>query len=781
MKKILFMICAAVCVTALAVTATTKFTPRAGAIATLPQKIGTVAYVDENFTATDGLTVTANGEGFAESNAFDGAFNITDITSYLEITADDDVAFATDDGMTIVFEMATTTDTYYKDNTELRPAVTDDFEQLFCVIGADGTEAYICTGGMYYCTAGGTITYAQPKGGAKQFLTTTKNRVAVTLDFEGGAINLYKNGERAQYYDETNSKVTVVNNILALFASVLKEDGATLYVRKPFSPRSNRNSSTLLLSSFTFYDEAFGAAEAAEDYRQSNLSHFNFPVTVAATDDYTVETCGEGFEYVEDEDRPEAIRITDTTSYASVRAGATSRLVKTNNGVSFSFYHNSTTDVGYSGHTELRPNVKDDFEQMFGVEREDGSLAFICEGGIYYIPAGQSQTHAFPAGGNKALYPTHWKYVTVDVNKELAYIKIYADGQVISTFDSTNAQAAVVANVIAAFSEVAYKEGGEIFIRKPYSAKINRNSATNIFGDMVIEDGGLSEKEVLAKYDKAFGKVRLTVVPNVDITLEDMLGVPGDPITAPANAPSGYGFVGYYTDENHTNKLADDAVMTESMTLYARFEIIEYAIAYHLDGGTATGENPTTYTVLTQGITFSGAEKDGYTFDGWYRTEDYKNRVTYLVEGSFGDIDLYAKFTAIEYSITYRLDGGLLAGEAIESYTVKDGKITPPAAWKPGYNFVNWYFDEEFTSAATEIDSSLQEDVVLYAKYELKQNEEPSASEDEPSASEEESAAEASGKAKKGGGCGGDLALPALSLILAAIAFTTFKSRRKDQ
>ena len=52
-------------------------------------------------------------------------------------------------------------------------------------------------------------------------------------------------------------------------------------------------------------------------------------------------------------------------------------------------------------------------------------------------------------------------------------------------------------------------------------------------------------------------------------------------------------------------------------TLYAHWNIVDYSITYHLNGGTLDTPNPTTYNIESAAITLNNPTKEGYVFVGW--------------------------------------------------------------------------------------------------------------------------------------------------------------------
>ena len=110
---------------------------------------------------------------------------------------------------------------------------------------------------------------------------------------------------------------------------------------------------------------------------------------------------------------------------------------------------------------------------------------------------------------------------------------------------------------------------------------------------------------------------------------------------------TGYKFTGWYTSTDGGFNLSDtvydfETLITNNLELYAGW-VEFYTITYVLDGGTNDANNPTSYTVETETITLADATKTGYTFGGWYADENcIGNRITQIVNGTSGDITLYA-------------------------------------------------------------------------------------------------------------------------------------------
>ena len=154
-----------------------------------------------------------------------------------------------------------------------------------------------------------------------------------------------------------------------------------------------------------------------------------------------------------------------------------------------------------------------------------------------------------------------------------------------------------------------------------------------------------------------------------------------------------------------------------SVTLEAVWESATYTIEYDLANGTAPSTaNPTTYTITSADIVLNNPTRAHYTFAGW--VDEFGNDVTTIVSGSYGDIKLTAKWTAVEYTVTY---AGLVAGavtdksnpttitaDNYDSFTLKD-------IYAPGYRFEGWYDAENGGNKITTF--AAPGDVTVYARF----------------------------------------------------------------
>ncbi|XMB73072.1 InlB B-repeat-containing protein [Mycoplasmatota bacterium WC30] len=109
---------------------------------------------------------------------------------------------------------------------------------------------------------------------------------------------------------------------------------------------------------------------------------------------------------------------------------------------------------------------------------------------------------------------------------------------------------------------------------------------------------------------------------------------------------------GWYIDMDLTIPYTLTAMPSKDLILYGEYTLNEYTITYNLFGG-ENGINPSAYTI-NNSVIFNQPIKNGYSFKGWYNNSEYIGEIiSEIVEGSSGDIELYAKWEINQYTIKY--------------------------------------------------------------------------------------------------------------------------------
>ena len=122
----------------------------------------------------------------------------------------------------------------------------------------------------------------------------------------------------------------------------------------------------------------------------------------------------------------------------------------------------------------------------------------------------------------------------------------------------------------------------------------------------------------------------------------------------------GYTFVAWYSDARLTKKaaLVFGKVKKSKRTVYAKWRIKRYSITYNLNGGTAQGKLPASYTIESKRIVFKEPTRRGYRFLGWYADSKFTKKKSAIKAGSTGNVKVYARWECIKYTIEYELNGG---------------------------------------------------------------------------------------------------------------------------
>ena len=157
-----------------------------------------------------------------------------------------------------------------------------------------------------------------------------------------------------------------------------------------------------------------------------------------------------------------------------------------------------------------------------------------------------------------------------------------------------------------------------------------------------------------------------------------------------------------------------DTVLT-AQEVIPKLEPSYYSITYSNLQGAAS---PT----LTQYASHAGVsdeempkpERPGYNFDGWYTAIEGGEKVVDIPAGTKKDYHLYARWSVIEYSITYYCGNGTNSPNNITSYTA-DTAFTFVNATLQGCEFYRWV--DQNGNTVTEIKKGSTGNLILTAEY----------------------------------------------------------------
>ena len=209
--------------------------------------------------------------------------------------------------------------------------------------------------------------------------------------------------------------------------------------------------------------------------------------------------------------------------------------------------------------------------------------------------------------------------------------------------------------------------------------------STGFFACKVAVGGGAEVPQVTLTFDAGEGsfkdgKTTLTLTGKVG----ENLALPETPVR------EGYDLTGWNP--------ALPEKYPEKNTEYTAVWSKSYTITYlNVEG--ATNENPAGYNVETETITLKDPAKSGYTFEGWYIAEDFTgNAVTEIIQGTTGNITLYAKWIKVIFPETLKVEGG--------KCTLNGKEVTLSSFWISPYEVTQEEFESVMTGNQNDIETN---------------------------------------------------------------------------
>ena len=197
-------------------------------------------------------------------------------------------------------------------------------------------------------------------------------------------------------------------------------------------------------------------------------------------------------------------------------------------------------------------------------------------------------------------------------------------------------------------------------------------------------------------------------------------------MTLPNPVKSGYTFDGWYSDSAKTSKITGPThTITADSTIYAKWDTATFTILYEYngrDGGDSTVSD--TYTTEATGITLPVPTRTGYNFGGWFETSDFASGTEATsAYTTTANRTLYAKWNAIDYTVTYDVNGGTgtVPTDSNNYNYLDDVPVAGPGAIsRTGYNFTGWTVASNGSGTVLNSGDTFEmgtSNVTLYAKW----------------------------------------------------------------
>ena len=179
----------------------------------------------------------------------------------------------------------------------------------------------------------------------------------------------------------------------------------------------------------------------------------------------------------------------------------------------------------------------------------------------------------------------------------------------------------------------------------------------------------------------------------------------------PEPTKENYTFAGWY---NGNEKFDFTTVPTGDITLTAKWNINQYTVKFVSEHGSFADQTiEHGKPIDTDKLTIP--EVEGYTFDGWYTTNDTHSTKFDFSTPITGDTTVYAKWTANDYEVRFITEHG----DAPTSQNVKyNGTASNPGKLSAeGYTFDGWYTDATYTTKF-DFTKPIKSNTKVYAKWE---------------------------------------------------------------
>lgn len=220
--------------------------------------------------------------------------------------------------------------------------------------------------------------------------------------------------------------------------------------------------------------------------------------------------------------------------------------------------------------------------------------------------------------------------------------------------------------------------------------------------DDIINDSYWQEKENVSlyagwranEYTISFEGICSDGFGNKIVTYNSPIG------TLPQPTRKGYTFVGW-VDQSGNDILSDKLyLVADNSVLTSSWKANTYVITFHGCGGTVDYDTLIcTYDQTVQ--LFPNIQRDGYDFLVWNDDENGEgiNYSTPFVYTLDYDLDLYAQWNLVVYSIIYNLNGGSNVAANPNRYTIESDTIDLQPATKTGHSFIGWSNNDNIISS----------------------------------------------------------------------------------
>lgn len=175
-------------------------------------------------------------------------------------------------------------------------------------------------------------------------------------------------------------------------------------------------------------------------------------------------------------------------------------------------------------------------------------------------------------------------------------------------------------------------------------------------------------------------------------------------------------FDGWFLDENYSSKFNFNTVISEDITLYAKW-VLRISVTYKLNDG-QTEDIISMFDINAEHSLIDTPTREGFTFGGWFTNSELT--AAYEADILSTSIILYAKWIDNSVANKHNVQFNFNFTNTPESVTVEvteGAVVTQPSIQREGYRLVGWFIDDQTFTQRFSLSTPIDKDYVLYAKW----------------------------------------------------------------
>ena len=245
----------------------------------------------------------------------------------------------------------------------------------------------------------------------------------------------------------------------------------------------------------------------------------------------------------------------------------------------------------------------------------------------------------------------------------------------------------------------------------------NTNLETVNFSGSKTQWDNITGKDALSNIRLVCGKLEATFTADGTTFAPTQTIDRGGKFTEPAKPPKeNHTFAGWYNGDDEF-KFDDDTTNAPNvLNLVAKWDINKYTVKFVSEHG-SFADQTIEHGKLIETDKLTIPKVEGYTFDGWYTTDDTDSTEFDFTKPITSNTPVYAKWTANDYYVSFVTEHG----DPPTSQNVKyNGTATDPGTLtEEGYTFDGWYTDDTY-STKFDFTQPIKRNTTVYAKWTAK-------------------------------------------------------------